>query len=140
MRGTHVDGCVPVWVVAKLRMTSWRRLRYGSQDGVHSTHSFWAQARSLREFVPKDLRGKGRVRGWWGGMHGTDDFATADDFSRRQSTNFWGQDEINFQLGSGLNNFLGPEQHSRTADVFRGSFAPAAFTYEAVFQRNVYFF
>src|ERR1700751_7112 len=52
-------------------------------------------------------------------FHGADDFTAADDFGRAESGDLGRQDQVDFELNVGLQDFLGFEEKSRATDVGR---------------------
>src|ERR1035437_10638213 len=97
----------------------------------------WPLLWTVRELVPQNPRRKSRAHNGLLELQGSNNLAMADDVGGGQSCNFRRQHEVNLELGVGLNRFLSPEQHSRTADVFGSAIAPDAFAQQPVFQRHL---
>ncbi len=83
----------------------------------------------------EDFRGQSRTHGT--GFDRAHDLAPANYFRHCQSRDFFGQYEVNLELRVGCEGFLRLEEHSRAADVFGCTLAPAAFSEQPVFQRQM---
>src|SRR6266568_1807756 len=65
------------------------------------------------------------------------DFSAAYHFRGRESGDFRGEHEIDFQLSAGLQGFVGLEEHARTADIFGCAHVPVILAESAITQRQV---
>lgn len=63
--------------------------------------------------------------------------STADHFGRRESGNLRREDQVDFQLRAGLEQFVRLEEHSRPADVFGCPYVPLFLAKAAITQRQV---
>src|SRR5208283_5786801 len=93
--------------------------------------------RAVLEVILENPRGQRGAHRLSLGRDGAHHFSAADDFGGGESGDFGGEDEVDFQLRAWLQHLFGFEQHSGTADIFRGAFVPIGFAEEAIAQWQV---
>ena len=91
----------------------------------------------MLEVVLQNPRSQGRAQGFAFALDGPHDFSAADYFGGGESGDFGGEHEVDFQLGAGLEKFIGFEEHAGAADVFGGADVPLFLAEAAVSQRQV---